>query len=85
MKLEISRQMFEKHTNIQIFMKNPLILRRVFLCWEMDGRTDEQTVRNEYSRPKAKMLNLESIIKRLKKKYLKAYPNRKVSCLYLDV
>jgi hypothetical protein len=39
-KLEFSRQIFEKHSNIK-FRKNPSNGSRVFPCEKMDGRTDK--------------------------------------------
>jgi len=39
MKLEFSRQIFEKYSNIK-FHKNPNSVRRVVPCGQTDGRTD---------------------------------------------
>jgi len=73
--------MFTKHINIKVFMKIRWFGEELFYA---ERWADGETVRNEYSlfeilrtRPKAKMLNLGSIIKRLVMKYLKVCPNRK--------
>jgi hypothetical protein len=54
MKLEFSRQIFEKHLNIK-FHQNPLSGRQFFPCRRKDGRTDMKlivTFRNFASAPK---------------------------------
>jgi len=42
MKLEFSRQFFEKYSNIN-FHKNPFSGRRLVPCGDRDGRTDGRT------------------------------------------
>jgi len=42
MKLEFSRQIFEKYSNI-LFYENPSSGSRVVPCVRTDGRTDRQT------------------------------------------
>jgi hypothetical protein len=42
MKLELSRQIFEKYSNMK-FHKNPISGSRVVPCGRTDGRTDRET------------------------------------------